>query len=141
MGTPYSEIFNMFLSDITDDDILDYDIEDREEVLNDLLNKAVTRFKACKKDLKDVDSNNEEFNEDLTNEEKFIIATIMRKYWLNNKVYNLNLLKQRMTTREWKTTSQAEHLLRLTDLNRELDKEISRMIVDYATYSYQVGDE
>ena len=41
-----------------------------------------------------------------------------------------------MTTKDFKLTSQAEHLLRLTVLAQELDKEISRMIVDYTLYTY-----
>ena len=65
-----------------------------------------------------------------------IVATAMRKFWLNDKIYNLKLLKQRMSTKDWKMTSQAEHLLRLLDLKRETDKELSKMIVSYALYAY-----
>lgn len=137
--TPFSEVDNMFLSDISDCSILDYTIEEREEILNNLRKKAVTRFKACKKDLNDVDNNLEQFNMDLSDEEKLIIATIMRKYWLNDKIYNLELLKQRMSNKDWRLTSQAEHLLRLTVLAQELNREISRMIVDYTVYAFKVG--
>jgi len=45
-----------------------------------------------------------------------------------------------MTSKDWKLTSQAGHLLRLIALNQELDKEISRIIVDYSLYAYSVGD-
>lgn len=136
--TPYSEVDNMFLGDISDDTILDYALEDREEILNGLRVKALTRFKACKKDLSDRNETSKQFNLTLTDEEKLIIATIMRKFWLNDKLYNLELLKQRMSTKDWKMTSQAEHLLRLTVLNQELEKEISRMIVSYTTYAYSI---
>ena len=64
----------------------------------------------------------------------------MRKYWLNDKIYDLTLLKQRMSTKDWKLTSQAEHLLRLTVLNQELEKEISKMIVDYTLYAYPIKE-
>lgn len=140
MATPYSEIDNMFLSDISDDTFLNYTQEEREEILDGLRNKAITRFKACKKDLYNRDETNKQFNETLIDEEKLIIATIMRKYWLNDKIYNLELIRQRMSSKDWKMTSQAEHLLRLTVLNQELDKEISRMIVDYTVYSYSVSE-
>jgi len=140
MATPYSEIDNMFLSDISDDTFLDYIDADRDEILDNLRKKSVTRFKACKKDLYNKDDILGQFNDTLTDEEKLIIATIMRKYWLNDKIYNLDLIKQRMSSKDWKLTSQAEHLLRLTVLNQELDKEISRMIVDYTVYAFKVGD-
>lgn len=135
MATPYSEIDDMFLNDIKDETFLDFLDEEREMILNDLRRKAITRFKACKKNLYDRDDNARQFNENLTEEEKFIIATCMRKYWLNDKIYNLELLKQRMSTKDWKLSSQSMHLLRLITLSQELDKEISKMIVDYTVYS------
>jgi hypothetical protein len=138
MSTPFYEIDNMFLSDISDDTFLTYAEEDREEILNDLRAKAVTRFKACQKDLSDIDKDLKQFNNVLTDEEKLIIATIMRKYWLNDKVYSLELLRQRMSNKDWRLSSQAEHLLRLTVLSQELDKEISRMIVDYTLYAFKL---
>lgn len=143
--TPYSEIDNMFLSDIKDDTFLDFTESERQEILDGLRIKAITRFKACQKDLTDrieaVDETEGQFNQTLTEEEKLIIATIMRKYWLNDKVYNLELLQQRMTTKDWKLTSQAEHLKNLTILKSDLDKEISRMIVSYTVYTYDVNGD
>jgi len=133
--TPYSEVYNMFLADISDDSFFDFVEADRESILHDLLIKAITRFKACQKDLSDRDEVLEQFNETLTDEEIFILATCMKKPWFSNKIYNLELIKQRMSVKDWKQTSQAEHLLRLTVLNQELDKEISRMIVSYTVYS------
>jgi hypothetical protein len=152
MSTLYSEIDNMFLSDIKDKTFLDYTEVERQQILDDLRVKAVTRFKACKKDLTDrvetvYEEDGEEititighFNPTLTDEEKLIIATIMRKYWFNDKIYNLELIRQRMSTKDFKLTAQSEHLLRLTVLNQELDKEISRMIVSYTTYAYKLED-
>jgi len=146
MATLYSDIYNKFLTDIKDDSLLDFTVEERMEILDGLLKKSISRFKACQTDLLDrteripaTDTTlavEGQFNQDLTEEEMNILATIMRKYWLNDKIYNLELLQQRMTTKDFKLTSQAEHLLRLTVLAQELDKEISRMIVDYTLYAY-----
>jgi hypothetical protein len=138
MPVPYSNIYDMFLSDIKDCTLLDFDAEDREKILDDLRIKAETQFKQCKNDLSDKDDIEKQYNSDLTIEEQLIIATIMRKFWMNDKIYNLSLLKQAMSTKDWKQTSQAEHLLRLTVLMSELNKEISKMIVDYCTYNYKV---
>lgn len=138
MPVPYSDIYDMFLSDIKDCTLLDFEAEDREKILDDLRIKAETQFKQCKNDLSDKDNIEKQYNFDLTIEEQLIIATIMRKFWMNDKIYNLSLLKQAMSTKDWKQTSQAEHLLRLTALMSELNKEISKMIVDYCTYNYKV---
>ena len=140
MSTPYAEIDNMFLSDVKDSTILEYTEEERAEILNNLREKAIPRFKCCQSDLSDRDEIFGEFKADLTNEEKLILATIMRKYWLNDKIYSLDLLKQRLSSKDWRMTSQAEHLLRLTVLNQELEKEISSMIVDYSVYSYKIKE-
>jgi hypothetical protein len=139
MPTLYSEIDDMFLSDVSDDTFLDYEESEREEILNGLRKKAVTRFKACQKDLSDKNDILKQFNQTLTDEEKLIIATCMRKFWLNDKIYNLELLKQRMSTKDWKLTSQAEHLKNLTTLRKDLEEEISRMIVNYTVYAYEVN--
>jgi hypothetical protein len=150
MATLYSDIYNKFLTDIKDDSLLDFTVEERMEILDGLLKKSISRFKACQTDLLDrteripatenTPAVEGQFNQDLTEEEMNILATIMRKYWLNDKIYNLELLQQKMTSKDWKLTSQAGHLLRLIALNQELDKEISRIIVDYSLYAYSVGD-
>lgn len=140
--TPYSDIDNMFLADIQDDTFLDFTESERQDILDGLRIKAITRFKACDKDLTDrteaVGETEGQFNETLTDEEQLILATIMRKYWLNDKIYNLELLRQRMSTKDFKLSSQAEHLKNLTLLKQELDKEISQMIVGYTVYTYEV---
>lgn len=142
--TPYSDIDNMFLADIQDDTFLDFTESERQDILDGLRIKAITRFKACDKDLTDrteaVGETEGQFNETLTDEEQLILATIMRKYWLNDKVYNLELLQQRMSTKDFKLSSQSEHLLRLINLKKDLEIEISRMIVDYSVYTYDVSD-
>jgi len=150
MSTPYSDIYKKFLTDIKDDSLLDFTVEERMGILDGLLKKSISRFKACQTDLLDrteripatenAPAVEGQFNQDLTEEEMNILATIMRKYWLNDKIYNLELLQQKMTSKDWKLTSQAGHLLRLIALNQELDKEISRIIVDYSLYAYSVGD-
>jgi hypothetical protein len=138
--TPYSAIDTMFLSDISDNTFLDYEESERNTILDNLRIKAITRFKACKKDLTDRDEVLKQFNIDLTEEEQLILATIMRKYWLNDKIYNLDLLRQRMSNKDWKLTSQAEHLKNLMLLKNDLDKEISQKIVDYTIYSYELEE-
>ena len=65
----------------------------------------------------------------------------MRKFWMNDKIYNLELIQQRMSTKDFKLTAQSEHLLRLLNLSQELDKNISAMIVEYTVYSYSINGD
>jgi len=138
--TPYSDVDDMFLNDILDNTYLSFDVEDKESILNMLRVKAVTMFKSCKKDLSDKDDNLKQYNQLLTDEEKLIIATAMKKFWLNDKIYDVSLLKQKMSTKDWKLTSQAEHLNRLIGLKKDLDNEISEMIVSYTFYAYTLKE-
>lgn len=143
MGTLHSEVDDMFLGQISDDSFLEITLTDRLTILNDLRRKAVTRFKACVSDLSDKvlgQGESAQFVDTLTDEEIFILSTIMKKHWLSDKIYNLNSLKQRMSTKDWKLTSQAEHLGRLTLLKKDLDTEISRMIVDYTVYAVSLPE-
>jgi len=136
MSIPYSNVYDLFLDEISDSTFLQFPEIDRDLILKKLLLKSLSRFKACKTDLLDKDDSLEQFNSDPSDEEQLILSTIMRYHWLNQKVYNIELIKQRMTTKDFKLSSQSEHLLRLINLSKELDKEISRMIVDYTVYAY-----
>ena len=140
MAVPYSSIYDLFLDEISDSSFLQFTEEQRDLMLNKLLIKSISRFHACKTDLLDRDETLSQFNQDLTEEEQLILSTIMRYHWLNQKVFNIELIKQKMTTKDFKLTSQAEHLLRLTVLRQELEKEISNMIVLYTTYSYKITE-
>ena len=141
MSIPYSNVYDLFLDEISDSTFLQFPEIDRDLILKKLLLKSLSRFKACKTDLLDKDDSLEQFNSDPSDEEQLILSTIMRYHWLNQKVYNIELIKQRMTTKDFKLSSQAEHLLRLTVLKQELDKEISRMIVQYTNYAYSLKNE
>lgn len=140
MAVLYSVIYDLFLDEISDSTFLQFEVADRDMILNKLLIKSISRFKACKTDLSDRDEVLKKFNSDPSDEEQLILSTIMRYHWLNQKVFNIELIKQKMTTKDFKLTSQAEHLSRLTVLKQELEKEISQMIVQYTIYNYSVLD-
>lgn len=140
MPTSFDIPENLFLSEIKDNTFLDYEVTDRTEILDGYLMKAITRFKACQVDLTDKDDANRQFNNVLNDEICYILAVCMKKPWLSDKIYNLELLKQRMSPKDWKQTAQSEHLQRLLDLKKDLEKDISNMIVSYTTYAVKVGE-
>jgi hypothetical protein len=140
MPTLYNDIENLFLGEIKDLTFLDYEALDREEILDGYLMKAIVRFKACQIDLTDKDDIVRQFNNTLTDEICYIFAVCMKKPWLSDKIYNLELLEQRLSPKDWKQTSQAEHLTRLLDLKKDLEADISKMIVDYTIYNVKVGE-
>ena len=81
--TPYSKVYDAFLSKILDDEWGDWAIESVEEDMRHILNSAIVWFKFPKVSLKMTD---EGFEGELGNEEIQIIATYMKCEWLNRSI-------------------------------------------------------
>ena len=134
MATPYVEIYKMFLNDIKDKKLIGLlTPEELGDTIEDyLLESADIRFKKCNVDLSDRDSNLQQFNGDLTNEEKRILSKGMRLKWLSsNFVANEKLLNARLTTKDYNIFSPANQLKVLMDLEKEFKKEIKNLITRY----------
>ena len=134
MGTPYNEIYNMFLSDIKDRKLISMlapaELVDILEYY--LLESADIHFKRCEKDLSDRDVELQQFNLDLTNEEKRILAKGMRIKWLSsNFVANEQLLNARLTTKDYNIFSPANQLKVLMSLEVEFKRELRALITRY----------
>ena len=134
MATPYVGIYAMFLNDIKDKKLIQLlTPEELGDTIEDyLLESADIRFKKCKVDLSDRDSDLQQFNEDLTNEEKRILSKGMRLKWLSsNFVANEKLLNARLTTKDYNIFSPANQLKVLMDLEREFKSELKNLITRY----------
>jgi hypothetical protein len=140
MSTPYSEVDDIFLSNIKDKTFLDFEEDDRNIILDGIRIQAINKFKQCKLNLKDRNETERVFNDDLTEEIKVIIGTIMVRFWMNDKIFDLDLLKQRMSTKDWKLSSQSEHLDKLIKLKKDLDAEVNTLINEYINYNYSLDD-
>ncbi|HBN04395.1 MAG TPA: hypothetical protein DD434_01210, partial [Bacteroidales bacterium] len=83
MATPFQDIYDKFLNYIEDVELAKLYDEELEYLLENYLSRAVSLdFKQCKKNLNNVDKDLKQFNEDLTSEEQWIIATGMVMSWL-----------------------------------------------------------
>ena len=134
MATPYVEIYAMFLNDIKDKKLIQLlTPEELGDTIEDyLLESADIRFKKCNVDLSDRDSGLQQFNGDLTNEEKRILSKGMRLKWLSsNFVANEKLLNARLTTKDYNIFSPANQLKVLMDLEREFKSELKNLITRY----------
>lgn len=133
MATPYEIVDNSFLNKITDDILLSLLPEDIESLLDKYRVSASIKFKQCKK-LGDKDNDLRVFNQDLTDEEVEILSNLMVLEWLKPQINSIELLKQSLTTKDYKFYSQANHLETLQKLRSETQSEINKLIVSY-TYS------
>jgi hypothetical protein len=137
MSTPFSDIYDIFLGKITDYDFLAVDDLTLSDTLERYLLSATAKFIRCFSDLS-YDIALEQYNNDITNLEKEILAALMVIEWLSPQIYRTSLLKQAMNTKDFKVSSQAEHLQRLLQLRQYSQDEVDGLI---NVYTYQdIGD-
>lgn len=131
MATPYSEVYAAFLRRISDTDLLQLSQEELSSVLKSFLKGAITQFSKCKQDLSLRDDNLEQFDIDLTDREIEILGALMVVEWLRPTINTSYLLKQTLSTKDFKIYSQANHLDELIKLKKEAEEDAERMIMGY----------
>jgi len=135
LGTSYDLVFPKFMHEINDFDLTSL-TEVQMKVENKLtLSKAVTLFKKCKQNLVR-DDITETFTNTLTEEEMWILADYMRKVWLDEKINNGELLKLRLTDKDFKTFSPADQLGTMNKIKTVYDKELKLKVNDYLYDGY-----
>lgn len=139
MSTPYHVVDNSFLSKITDDFLLSIPDEDLQKLIDGYRNSASIKFKQCNK-LSDRDDDLRQYNIALTDEEIEILANLMILEWLKPLINSIEILKQSMSTKDYKIYSQANHLNELMALKKETNAEIDKLIISY-TYSNNSLDD
>lgn len=133
MSTPYSVVDNSFLNKVTDRYLLEIPEEHLQNLVDGFRTSASVKFKQCKK-LSNRDDVARCYNKTLTDEEVEILANLMVLEWLKPQINSIELLKQGMSTKDYRIYSQANHLDSLKELRKETVSEVDRLIVSY-TYT------
>lgn len=131
MSTPYSAIDNSFIGKISDDFLVNMSEEHLQKIINGYRKSAIIRFKQCKK-LSERDEVVREFSQTLTDEEVEILANLMVLEWLRPQINSVEILKPNMTTKDYITYSNANHLGTLKALKQDVQSEVDRLIVSYS---------
>ncbi len=138
MATEYAKIYSRFLAKISDYDILKFEVDDRELILENYLISSIVSFKRiCEIDLSDRDDNLKQFNQDLDDEIIEILSIGMLSEWITPKVLNSEILRKNLNTKDWQQFSDANLIKELSALKERVDKQHKKMIVNY---SYNVAD-
>ena len=132
MSTPYSVVDNSFLNKVTDRYLLDIPEEHLQSLVDGFRTSVSVKFRPCKKVFRDDVARC--YNKTLTDEEVEILANLMVLEWLKPQINSIELLKQGMSTKDYKIYSQANHLDSLKELRKETISEVDRLIVSY-TYT------
>lgn len=114
--TTFQEVYDSFLSGITDDMFMELTKEDTEEMLEELLMAALPHFEFPRQDIFNVDSYRKRFKCQLTAEEIRIIRSYMVVEWINYQLASIENVRQKYSGSDFSFTSQASHMQRLIQL-------------------------
>ena len=131
MATSYEEIYNLASNKITDPEIALLSQEDIEELCHGYLISAIPKFRKCKNDLSNRDDELRQFNVDLLDVEKEILAILVAREWLQPQLYSALLTKQVFSDKEQKYYSQSSHISELRALDETLKTEAQKLSRDY----------
>lgn len=131
--TFYSEIFDYFLNKISDYDLLK-NLENSEinKLCNMYLRSSIAHFTKCKKDLSKRDDNQQMFLISLDELEIEIISSLMVIEWLKPYINNRLNLSSFLGDSDFKTYSQANQLNSLVELQKKLQEDIERLLMEYS---------
>jgi len=134
--TSFEEIYDIFLSQINDPVFVEFD-EDDELKYRYLLN-SIPKFRKCKQDLSDRDD--KQFNVTLTDEEKLILGTLMVIEYLNPQIVAQEHLRQFLNSKDFKMSSQGNHLEKLLAMFKAKKREVDKLIIDYTYNNGNLSD-
>ena len=132
MATTYDAIYKLAANKITDPEIAILSDDDLEELFHDYLMSATSQFRKCKSNLSDRDDELRQFNTDLLDIEKEILAILVVRQWLQPQLYSALLTKQVFSDKEQKYYSQAQHISELRALDETLKLEAQKLSRDYS---------
>ena len=144
--TPFSCVYDSFLSKITDDMYMELSELETFKILQDLLISAIPKFEFPRVTLdyeeeyiedevtyNGVDSNNIEvkafifgggyFLNSLTKEEINILATYMIVEWLGIQLASIENTRMKYTGSDFKMTSQANHMAKILTIKKDYERE------------------
>ena len=119
-NTTFNEVYDMFMTMITDYDLLKFEDDELTAELLMLLRRSMAKFRNF--DGK-ADYEIEEFSKQLTDTEMHIITLGMLSEHISPRINNSALLKQAVSMKDYQIYSQQAHLNTLMDLKIMLDKD------------------
>lgn len=120
--TTFDTIFKTFLSKITDDMYMELTQEETIALQVELFENSLHWFEFPRVNIYDYDIALEEYNIDLSKEEINIIATYMIVEWIGQQLASIENIRMKYSGSDFKFTSQANHMHKLTNLQKEYER-------------------
>lgn len=134
-GTTFKEIYQNFLSKITDDMYMELTPQDTQDILEELLISALPKFEFPRQNLDYEVKETQGFDEQgniaiqygfvnkLTKEEINIISTYMIVEWIGQQLASVENVRMKYSGSDFKFTSQANHMQKLLQLKKDYERE------------------
>jgi hypothetical protein len=135
MSTPFTEIFDQFMSLQTDYRLISLyrsSVENFETYLQGWLMPSIVEFQEvpCNQDLS-FNLTTKTFTQTLTLQNQIILAHLMKKYWLRKEVNDISQMKNFIQDKDFSSHSASQNLKEKRDLMIVNDEEISQKLVEY----------
>ena len=108
MATSFNDIVERFIPTVAEYSFFKLDDEELNELLKPYIISAVTQFSSvCMSETVQFNKDSFEFSEDLSDEVIDILVDLVRVEWLKHKLYNTDILKNGMSTKDYTIFSPA----------------------------------
>lgn len=141
MGTTFNEVYDFFMSTITDYRLValyDASVTDFQTYLSAWLIESIPDFTNCDQSLAYTSA---EFTATLTQKNINILILLMKKKWFEKELENILQMTNVVTDRDFKMYSQANNMKEKRERLLTLQEEVSQKLVDYGlNYSVDWAD-
>lgn len=120
--TELNIIYEVFLSKITDDMYLELTKDETYNMIFDIFKNALHWFEFPRFDLYSYNEELGMYPVQLSHEEINIIANYMIVEWINQQLASIELVRMKYSGSDFKFTSQANHMHKLTNLQKEYER-------------------
>jgi len=129
--TGYDTVYNRALQKLEDPQLAALPDEDLENMLHDWLLSAIAKHRKCEHDLSDRDEELKQFNSDLSDLEIEILAIMMVREWISQRLHSVTTVLQTFSGKETNFYSQAAHIKELREMDDRLRLEAQQLSRDY----------
>lgn len=137
MNISYDTITNVFLSKITEFELLKIPEETRTNIVDGYMKRVIPEFQhICEYNLTEYDDETRMFTDDFDEKDIDEIVNIVSEgmlvEWLKPYLYRQDLLENAMNTKDFSTYSPAELLLRVGDAYKQAKSNYTQMLREYS---------
>lgn len=129
MATKFTEVYDLFLSQVDDNELSQVDADEFDYVLERYLINCFPDLEESMFDLNSIDMENKNFGIDLSIFEKSIISKSMKLEWLRQRMNSAELMVKSIGDRDFNSVQGFNYLKEISSLERELKKDIRNYVL------------